>query len=533
MKLRAACVAAVFLSLLSFPAAQTPGSSPTPASGTQAATPQAPKTQSLKDLFLAQTKVQQESPGAAKNIFRYSFLFPIKATAELTITLQPNQFYTPTAQEAKAVGTGPKFYGLKTTNDVNANSTTLSYFVPYNSLSPSVVQQLRGMATGPAARIRPRYAPRLRTVAFQGAGTQTGNGSQQQPESLPVPLGNGQGQGEEGVSVSAALSWQTALEDVAKVIEALEQWAKGVGMEIPGLSPVGTGASSAANTIEAFELNDTDTNLLTQMLGWQKCAHNLSSLGLTDYYNRGQGGSPPYIDDQVSNFYADMIGQFIALLIKEIPVVGSILNANEQIKALSEPLDQYLSNVRGVLPQCKGMWYGHFHAIATVTGATSDITGTIVFDASSGPVKGEIQEHDKFTSVGYLTCSGEGDFSADLFGTVVKAPQLSDPSSKGPSIPDRAGLDIGALTPTGQSVECKVLDGSTLAITQSPPSWNLVANLVSGQPTDYDLPYVPTVSTAAAPPEVPGAFVAAAAAAGTFQQVGETGHVTVTVVQLQ
>ncbi len=72
--------------------------------------------------------------------------FPDGLTADETITLQPNQQYTPTAEEmARAGQSGNQIYNVKfsAVPDGDKLRLTLQYFVPWDALSPEVRQAIQ------------------------------------------------------------------------------------------------------------------------------------------------------------------------------------------------------------------------------------------------------------------------------------------------------------------------------------------------------------------------------------------------------
>jgi hypothetical protein len=501
------------------------------APGTQAATSKAPKAPSLAELFLAQTKVQQEAQGAARNIFRYSFLFPTKTTAELTITLHPNQRYVPTPQESKASRTGAKVYGLKTSNDIRTNSYTLNYSVPYSSLPPDVVLQLRGMPTGPAALDRPMYAPRLRRAAyFPRAGIEAAAGGGQ--ESPPVPLtGNkSDGQGEEAVSVTVVLTWvEAALED-------LEAFCKGAGLEIEKLGIAGKGVSAILNLSEAWMLMVHERALLAQISAYQYCADNLSDLGVNP--SRVQPGTQEQADKIAGYAPGDVLDQFVAMLAKEaatlitwVPLLGPTVedSLNENLQRAQSDLNQDLENLRNTLPYCTGMWYGNYRVTgsggyaftpAIQVGGSGPATfsefGSLHFSVTNGHVNGKLDGNfqGNINTPGLYNCTVKSSYPGLLNGIVQKGGNFFSTT-----------LESVPASPTGPSISCTgpLCDvkgspcGSVPSDNTQNPHWlgslGFHVTLSDGQTSDYEM--------YSAPADAP------------YVQVGFKGHVTVTVMKLQ
>jgi hypothetical protein len=482
----------------------------------------------VAELFLARTKVQREAQGAAKNTFRYSFLFPTKATAEMIITLKPNQYYAPTPQESKATGAGAKVHGLKTRNDTKTNSYTISYFVPYSSLPPDVVQQLRGMATGPAALDRLTEAPHLRLAAyFPGAGIEAADEGGQ--ESLPVPLTGKEssGQGEEGVTVDVALDWlKAALED-------LEAFLKGAGLEIPGPEP-SVPISSVINFTEALALSETDRDLLAQILAYQYCADNLSNLGVNP--SALPQGVQAIADTTAGYASGDVGAQFVALLVKEaaslvgwVPLLGPTVEKqlNQLQQSWAENVQQDLNNLRALLPYCTGMWYGNFRITGSGPGmlpnaagqsgpagpTTFSDFGSLHFSVTNGQAKGKIDGNYKlnFAFPDMYNCTDESSYSGALVGDVQKG-GLNIVEAKLTSYPYTSTGSLPSCT--GPFCEIPGAQCSRMAIPI--PSWEFKISLAGGQPSDYDLFSSPF-----------------SAIDVRMKQAGYEGHVTVTLRKLQ
>jgi len=95
--------------------------------------------------YLAGTKIQ--IVGHSKTSAHLGFTFPDGLTGDETITLQPDQQYTPTPQEMlKLAQTGIQLYNVKfaaTPNGADSLQLTLQYFVPYSSLAPDVQQAIQ------------------------------------------------------------------------------------------------------------------------------------------------------------------------------------------------------------------------------------------------------------------------------------------------------------------------------------------------------------------------------------------------------
>jgi hypothetical protein len=425
----------------------------------QAATPQSTSTQSLQERFLAGTTMQPEAQGSAKNVFRYSVSFPANATAELTITLQPNQFYKPTPQESKASGSGASLYALKATTNSNGNSVTLTYFVPYSSLSPDVVQQLRAMATGPAAFRRSTDTPRLVPAAFrsrQSAGPPQ-MGPQEPGSGTLGSASNGQasnGEGDEGLTFSEVLSFA----DTA--VQAILAWEEQNGGQEPALEAGGEGLTDASAVVEAAALNIETVSLITQVDAWQYCADNPA------VQNPGAAlpGATPGLyqsqaDQTVASIKSDVAMEFVSVMDKliatstEVPGLNALLGALNPFAAIQNKLqesaeDSFASLRHSLASYCSGTWYGTFQVAGTAVFTYSD-TGTIQFSVSRGQAKGEISGNYNYSEVipGLVNCTGQVSYQGALHGDVFALQNYSATTLKSDSV------SPSTFTPQGMYAE--------------------------------------------------------------------------------
>ena len=521
--------------------------------GAPAAAPAAPKAQTLRDKFLAQTTVTLEDQGAEKNIFRFSFLFPTKATAELTITIQPNQLYTPTAQELKAGGKGERVYGMKTTSAANGSSYTVSFFVPYSSLSPDLVQKIRGLAAGAAPTGDRTDAPHLLLAGYSRAVRNvTGSGIQ---ETGGAPGSNGLGE-EEGASATANFVW--GAQTVGESYDDMANWLKAAGGETEAaevLGVLGTSLTGIGNAIEAWELGEADDILLAEIAAWKYCAHNMDSLKVNPPSGPDQL-SPSELDnlqtqvDQLADLApSDVRDQFVWSMLSEAnsktwPFSGLFeepIAAKKQ--AASDELASLLSDIRSHLqPYCKSVWYGNFQITETLTSShqTYDTTGNLYFSINYVYLNGKIENAHVTHSLLDPTaqkCLGQGTYSAILAGGGFSA-----------MIPTAAGVNrsyvpVVAFTsqtiepsPPNHDMQCSILSAGEW-VNQTMPwpneTWDLTI-LVGGdfQSTEYDLPLAPDAF--AGPPPVPKGVPAGAAAAAKNQGIPDiTGHVSIKVKRLK
>jgi len=99
--------------------------------------------------YLAKAKVQVLSE--SKNSVQLTFTFPDGATADETVTIQPNLQYTPTPEElARAAQTGVQAFNVQlsvTPDGPDRMQITLQYFVPNSSLPPDLQQAVQAPAT--------------------------------------------------------------------------------------------------------------------------------------------------------------------------------------------------------------------------------------------------------------------------------------------------------------------------------------------------------------------------------------------------
>jgi hypothetical protein len=99
--------------------------------------------------YLAAAKTQVVSQ--SKTSVQLLFTFPDGATADETITIQPDQQYMPTPEElARAAQSGKQTYNLKfaaVPDGPDRTQITLQYFVPYSSLPPDAQQAIHQQAT--------------------------------------------------------------------------------------------------------------------------------------------------------------------------------------------------------------------------------------------------------------------------------------------------------------------------------------------------------------------------------------------------
>jgi hypothetical protein len=416
--------------------------------GAQAATPPSTSAQSLQERFLAGTTMQPETQEAAKNVFRYSVAFPANATAELTITLQPNQFYKPTPQESKASGSGSNLYALKAMTSSNGNSVTVTYFVPYSSLSPGLVQQLRAMVTGPTAFRHPTDAPHLLLAAFRSRQSEgpPQMGGQESGSGTLAPLPNYQesnGQGDEGLTFSEVLSFA----DTA--VQAILDWVQQNGGENPALENLGEGLTDSSAVVEAIALNDATVSLITQVDAWQYCADNPAA------QNPGSAlpGATPGLyqsqaDQTVASIKSDVAMEFVSVMDKliatstEVPGLNALLGALNPFEAIQNKLqasaeDSFASLRHSLASYCAGTWYGTFVIKGTMGGVfTSSDTGTIHFSVNRGTAKGTISGNFNLVDAlpGISGCTGQVSYQGVLNGTVVPLQNFSAASLRAVSV---------------------------------------------------------------------------------------------------
>ncbi len=521
--------------------------------GTPAAAPATPTVQSLRDKFLAQTKVTLEDQGAEKNVFRFSFLFPTKATAELTITIQPNQFYTPTAQELKAGGKGERVYGMKTTRAANGSSYTASFFVPYSSLSPDLVQKIRGLAAGTAPTGDLTDAPHLLLAGYSRAVRDvTGSGIQ---ETGGAPGSNGLGE-EEGASATANFVW--GAQTVGESYDDIEKWSNAAGGESEAAEAFGaTGPllTGTANFIEAWMLGDADDILLADIAAWKYCAHNMDSLDVNPPSGPNQL-SPSELDklqtqvDQLADLAPYYVSdQFVWSMLSEAnsytwPFSGFFEEPiAEKKQAASDELASLISDLRNHLqPYCKSVWYGNFHITEryALGGQTYDTTGNLYFSVNVPFLKGKIENAHVTHSLlvpRAQQCFGQGTYSAILSGGGL-LPMISRAAGANPSSAPVIPFTSQTVNPSPENhpFQCSIYSAGEW-VNQAEPwpneTWNLTI-LIGGdfQSTEYDLPLAPN-AFAVAPP-VPNGVPASAAAAATNQGIPDmTGHVKITVKRLK
>lgn len=517
---------------------------PVPAKA-QTTAPTAAAAQIPAQKLLAQMKVQQEPQGTNKNSWSYSILLSPNVTAELTVTIQPNQQYTPTPQEAAETGAGPRVFGLKATNDVTTNTSTLSYFVPYSSLTPDVVQQLQARAPGSASLDRPTGAPYVRLIAYTARRVQAASTSAGQ-EQAPTPLGNENQQGEEGVSITAVLQWaKAALEDLESLAEQLGLNAEESNLA-EYLGTAGASVSSLINAIEALGLNQADTMLLNQIMAYLYCIDNSSNMGLppSAVDQNAQQMAAVYVADARIAIEAQFDGLGIQQAspltgIPLVPIVGPKFEEQlgQELQDADAELLAALAAIRGLVPQCQGMWYGTFNTTVTqapigLTVASSGIlhfidhyvpspTGSVPSPEYTGIIAGQVTAT---TNTSFESCTGSSSFQATISGNQNGKPGYS-------GLPPHISFLYGPTTPATFPIQCTSAEtGPSTGTTSAAPNWPLEINLDDTQPSSYALPYIPTGYTGAA------AAAQAAVAANTgviMQQIGETGNVVINIKKLQ
>lgn len=435
-----------------------PSQQPTPPSSAQSVPPassQATTTSSLADSFFAQTKATSLNQNASGSTltYHYSLAFPTNATADLLVTLQVNQSYTPTAEDLNASATGPNVYGLTFSNtpssNGSANSATLNFFVPYSSLSPDVVKQLQALANGSAGAGQARTGSRLLNVGYLYGGATTGQ---------PAGPQDSNSQGEQGVSVSEAAKWfNSALTDVEAFMEGL------LGENpLEGIDEI---VSLPLDINEALTLNADDTALLGLMNEYQYCAHNSSVL-------YPQGVTPQLADPQVNANAADQIladtrdhigAQFVikmADVAVDNPVVKgifSIVGLTETASDMAkEDLNNDLQRMQQLLPYCRGMWYGSYQTTFTSGDLTVTDSGVLRFSVLGNPgcgiLNGSVTGHYKYSFTfsdtgGQKVEQGATDYTAPFSGSSVAGLSLDLPDSYGcPVTPNLAFSTTGVAS---------------------------------------------------------------------------------------
>jgi hypothetical protein len=476
---------------------------------------------SLSEKLLAQTKVQQESQGTATNTHRYSFLFPTKDTAEITLTMLPNQFYKPTPQESKASGAGAKIYGLKTTKDSKSNSYTINFFVPYSSLPPNVVQQLRAMAQGPAVLRAWTHAPRLLPAAYRSTGAgvepaqmgaqESGSGTLGPPQLGPEPSG----EGEEGVTFSQVLS----VADTS--IQALQSWMDQQGIEDPALENLGEGVSDASAVFEAAALNDTAASMITELNAWTYCADHTSVQNPVPLAGGTPGLYQSQADQTALSIKTDVAVQFLGIMDKLLvssqvgPEANVLLSLVDPFAVMAKKLEELdaeeLATLKHTLgTYCSGTWYGSFQVSGTEPmGTTYSETGTIHFSVSNGQASGTIEGTYNFAQVypDIENCTGQVSYQGTLKGGVTAMQNF-----------DATTLFTKTVSPSTFTLHGTYMNKTCEDVYQAVPvPRRTLVNviLVDGQPSVWD-------SSAG-----PGAYPA------QLTQAGAHGHQTVTVHKLR
>ncbi len=481
---------------------------------------QTPSATSLSQQLLAKTKVQQESQGTATNTHRYSFLFPTKDTAEIALTMQPNQFYKPTPQESKASGAGARIYGLKTTKDSKTNSYTINFFVPYSSLPPNVVQQLRAMGQSPAVLRASTHAPRLLPAAYRsGAGLEPGQmGAQESGSGTlgPPPLGpEPSGEGEEGVSFSQVLSFADTS------IQALLAWMDQQGIQDPALENLGEGVSDASAVFEAAALNDTAASMITELNAWTYCADNPSVQNPVPLAGGTPGLYQSRADQTALSIKTNVAVQFLGIMDKLLissqvgPEANVLLSLVDPFAVMTKKLEELdaeeLATLKHMLSTyCSGTWYGSFQVSGTEPmGTTYSDTGTIHFSVSNGQASGTIEGSYDFAQVypNIENCTGQVSYQGTLKGGVTALQNF-----------DATTLFTKTVSPSTFTLQGTYMDKTCdEAYPAVPVPHRTLVNviLVDGQPSVWD-------SSAG-----PGAYPA------QLTQAGAHGHQTVTVHKLR
>jgi hypothetical protein len=472
----------------------------------QVAKPPTAKTPSIAERYFAQSRITQEAQGPEKNKFRYSFLFPTKATAEITITVNPNQFYKPTAKESKLGGAGAKVYALKITGDPNTNKHTLSYFVPYSSLSPSAVRQIRGMAGGSAVPNGQTAGPRLRLAAYATReDDDAGSYGTQEPDT-----GSGEGQGEEGASVATDIS------EGSEAVEQVVALLKSVGLEAEALQIaeiVSDLASSGVRDFKIWALGSADRALVEQILSYRYCVYNLPLLDIKPLFPRFNpaldqtsadsvlSSVDRNIDDQLTvSSFQKLVAWLKSAATEELPflplvtpLAGDPLGAEQA--DLSQSLAQLLAEIRSMAPYCSGTWSGTFQVIGSAPSELMDDhaqpqglsgpttysdSGTVHFSITNGLVKGTIDGALKFnvTFPELYGCTGSPSYSGLLYGQVDQLGNANVTTT--PTSPHEFNLSC-----TGPM--CDELSGGKCApMPRGMSSWGFNIDL-SGQRPSYDM----------------------------------------------
>ena len=436
-----------------------------------------------KERFLSQTTARLQSADTVNNVYHYVVTFPTKTktTANLTITLQLNQSYRPTAKDLRRSGSGIELYGGSSSSNAASRSTTVRFFVPYRSLPPDVVKRLHAsLPTAPASdatgAITPWMSYRYFSVAYQGDG-------------------------QEGAPASGATElrgfWGSFLVELLQqeTEPAVAQSLQNGVSEIPEAGETFTGGFfSGIDLIEAGMLGEEDDALLAQIMAYVDCVDNPSPQGLQNPTGPDQG-------DQYGSDAKEAVALQFALLMAKVAVplattevsaglgvLGGSFFAGAAAKAseyLAQDLQETLQNLQSLAPKCQPtLWEGVYKMSGTgasATGLTYTNQGTLQFSVAGGKIKGTMNGTYK-NYAQMLNCSGETSFTGLLTGyTRMQAPYY-DATVVGKAPPSTNWSITGTMFPGTPSARPCPNGGNNGVV----PALHLIVCLVNNYEHKYD-----------------------------------------------
>jgi hypothetical protein len=356
--------------------------------------------------FIAKTKARFLGSTANNGAFsyRYQLSFPTNTVSNLTITVQINQRYVFTKSDKP----GSQIYGLTYTDNAATRTSTVRYFIPYSSLPPSEVQQLRSLGSTADNPLDLQH-PSLLQVTYSRniVADAGGEGANGEP-----------GQNGLGAWITIIASWAN------KGLEDFETFLQVNGDEAPALlettSLMLQGGLAAQ---EAYSITTTDAALLQQIAGYRECAHQLAAqdsnyqeaANLADYaYSKAY--------DLETTQFLFLLGNFFA---KPVETVENVFSINP-VKGGEASIEQLLQQLQQALPQCRGRWYGTYRIRATMTGVgfSYEDVGHVLFSVNGGVITGTVDgvQGEKLKTP-FETASGTTSYHDTLGGSV----NYSDP----------------------------------------------------------------------------------------------------------
>lgn len=455
-------LALIALALILAPITMTSAQGTSVASGVRASsTPLRTGAQFIADI---QARLVRQTTSGNTLSYYYSLTFPTKVTGKLSITLSVDQSYALTKDDKAGAGV----YGLRYTRDLTMHLSTLKYFVPYRSLPPSVVKQLRTLTATPAhtdAADMSLAALTTRQVAYDS-------------QFLVADEAGGEGasneSGNDGVGVTIVGQW------VDSGLHYVEGFMEALGLEVPELlEDTATALTAGLGLFEALSLNNTDTTLVQQLDAYRDCADDLAA---QEPNLKGAAGRA----DASAGKAGDWVGsQFMLQMAQSLPgveTVAGLFNVNF-VKLSESDLEASLQELRQNLPQCRGRWFGSYHIEdkTQVFGGVMSVedVGQVRFSVDGDLISGSVSGVQAQKTVGTaLNMSGGSSYTGSLIGTASYAdPKITI-----------AELKWVKLVPDHYTVTGAYVNSPTFDVRAVTKTWALVVGLSEVVPNSTDFP---------------------------------------------